>query len=169
MSVPLRKTTTMIYKMLALERSWADRFQATMRKPRQLFVTQSEELVSQVKAYYDQRNPSLALAPRASGSSVPNGCTSQIAKQVDQRESFLPAHEVSKSASPSRYGALRDEDFPMFLSYNEVSNLSWKNALSAVNEALISFADSSMPSTAISSRKGRPLARRLRYCKTCLE
>ncbi|RPD59343.1 hypothetical protein L226DRAFT_495257 [Lentinus tigrinus ALCF2SS1-7] len=111
------KTTTMVYKMISLERSWADRFQLTMRKPRQLFVTQSPELVLKVKEYYDNRSPSLALASHTPGS--PGTAAPETAEQAKQ--SFLGADEVVLNSA--RYGELKDEDFPMFVTYHQLCGL----------------------------------------------
>ena len=51
----------MLFKMLAIEGAWA--MQANgMAKPRQLFVTQSRELVGRVEEYFSQLMESLLTA-----------------------------------------------------------------------------------------------------------
>lgn len=102
--------------MLSLERSWVDRFQATMRKPRQLFVTQSRDLVQKVEEYYVQRSEPLLASRSPETSHNLTDRTNEESLLVDADEEFL-----LNAAIPKRYGALKDDDFPMFLTYDHVS------------------------------------------------
>ncbi|RDX51441.1 hypothetical protein OH76DRAFT_1481370 [Lentinus brumalis] len=112
------KTTTIVYKMLSLERSWVDRFQATMRKPRQLFVTQSRDLVQKVEEYYVQRSEPLLASRSPETSHNLTDRTNEESLLVDADEEFL-----LNAAIPKRYGALKDDDFPMFLTYDHLCRL----------------------------------------------
>ena len=108
----------MVYKILAQERSWADRFQTTMRKPRQLFVTQSQVLVQKVEEYYARRSKS--FTPAHLQRHVKAITT---ADETNERKPLLVDADEEvywNAALPKRYGALRDEDFPMFLTFDHV-------------------------------------------------
>ena len=112
----------MLFKMLAKERSWADRFQASMAKPRQLFVTQSQVLALKVREYFERLTRAFAtagLSPeelRMIANASETKANEARLRMVDEDEEVY-----WNGALPKRYGELKDSDFPMFLTYDRVS------------------------------------------------
>ncbi|KIO30532.1 hypothetical protein M407DRAFT_20420 [Tulasnella calospora MUT 4182] len=107
------KTTTMMFKMLAYEMST----RAAGFPCRQMFVTQSPALAEKVKAYYDKLKKSsldLDSEDRAANSPVIEDFTLDDVRTRDR---------VNTAALPASWKELRDEDFPIFLSYDELCNL----------------------------------------------
>ncbi|KAG9004067.1 hypothetical protein FRB90_011077 [Tulasnella sp. 427] len=107
------KTTTMMFKMLAFEMS-ARQAGSTSR---QMFVTQSPALAEKVKAYYGRlKKQSLDLDSENQDLSSP----------VDDDftlDDLRTRDRVNTAALPECWTKLRDEDFPIFLSYDELCNL----------------------------------------------
>ncbi|KAG8948833.1 hypothetical protein FRC04_009298 [Tulasnella sp. 424] len=106
------KTTTMMFKMLAYELS----AHHAGIPCRQLFVTQSPALAEKVKAYYETlKHNSLDLAPN------------QEAEEQAAPSFTLDDMDVQKrkdgAAAPNSWSKLCDDDFPLFLSYDEASTL----------------------------------------------
>ncbi|KAI0327262.1 hypothetical protein GY45DRAFT_1428013 [Cubamyces sp. BRFM 1775] len=114
------KTTTMLFKMLGIERSW-ESHRDTMAKPRQLFVTQSRVLAEKVEEYFTKLLDSLATANQSATE------LSNIAAQKKVREGQglvdLDEEIYWRGDLPKRYGALKEEHFPMFLTYDQVCRL----------------------------------------------
>ncbi|CDO74781.1 hypothetical protein BN946_scf185001.g29 [Trametes cinnabarina] len=114
------KTTTMLFKMLGIERSW-EGCKESLPKPRQLFVTQSRVLAEKVEEYFAKLHDSLKSAHRT---------TDEIAelsaqKKAKQDQGLVDWDEEVywRGDLPKRYGELRDEHFPMFLTYDHVCRL----------------------------------------------
>ncbi|GBE80111.1 predicted protein [Sparassis crispa] len=113
------KTTTMLFKMLRIERLWhldGDR----LPKPRQLFVTKSRVLAEKVQQHFGQ----LIEAHGAADLSL------QALSAMKTKMNILPsglydADEMADLGSylPKRWTALRDEHFPMFITYDELARL----------------------------------------------
>lgn len=115
-----RKTTTMLFKMLGIERSW-ESYRETMPKPRQLFVTQSRVLAEKVEEYFTKLLESLATANQS-----PKELADLATRKKDQQQQGLVDRDEEiywRGDLPKRYGALKEEHFPMFLTYDHVSNL----------------------------------------------
>ncbi|KAI0369977.1 hypothetical protein BV20DRAFT_330785 [Pilatotrama ljubarskyi] len=114
------KTTTMLFKMLGIERSWGAMGEG-MTKPRQLFVTQSRVLAEKVEDYYRKLQQSLTTA----------GCSHTELKEMaakgsmQRRQRLVDADEEVfwRADLPKRYGALEDDHFPMFLTYDHLCRL----------------------------------------------
>lgn len=114
-----RKTTTMIFKMLGIERTWdqnRDMFQGSISRPRQLFVTQSKVLAEKVEEYYAKLSQSLAAEQRSTQESSKLSTDKEQKGLVDRDEEDLYRGEL-----PKRFGELEDSHFPLFLTYDQVS------------------------------------------------
>ncbi|KAI0696497.1 hypothetical protein C8T65DRAFT_583394 [Cerioporus squamosus] len=109
------KTTTMLFKMLGIERSWED-FRETLFKPRQMFVTQSRVLAEKVEEYFAALFRSL-LAGKETKDEVMRKSVQQ-AILVDKDEEVWHRGDL-----PERFGALSDEHFPMFLTFDQICRL----------------------------------------------
>ncbi|EJF58549.1 hypothetical protein DICSQDRAFT_172899 [Dichomitus squalens LYAD-421 SS1] len=114
------KTTTMLFKMLGIERAW-EMHRDAMPKLRQLFVTQSRVLAEKVEEYFAKLLESLATAARS-----PAELKSLAARQKQQQEQGLVDRDEEicwRGDLPKRYGALKEEHFPMFLTYDHICRL----------------------------------------------
>ncbi|KAL1940597.1 hypothetical protein VTO73DRAFT_8032 [Trametes versicolor] len=129
------KTTTILFKMLGIERSAEAQGVPAVVKPRQLFVTQSRVLADKVAEYYGKLQQSYSTE-----NSTPAELKEMAAKgAVHQRRQRLvdADEEVYWEADlPKRYGALDDGHFPMFLTYEHLCRL-----LESEFNALLSEAD----------------------------
>ena len=107
----------MLFKMLGIERAW-EMHRETTPKPRQLFVTQSRVLAEKVEEYFAKLLESLATAGRS-----PQELKNLVARQKHQQEQGLVDRDEEiywRGDLPKRYGALKEEHFPMFLTYDHV-------------------------------------------------
>ncbi|KAI0369978.1 hypothetical protein BV20DRAFT_945276 [Pilatotrama ljubarskyi] len=114
------KTTTMLFKMLGIERSW-ESCRDTMPKPRQLFVTQSRVLAEKVEEYFAKLLESLATANQS-----PTELAALAARKKNQQQQGLVDRDEEiywRGDLPKRYGALKEEHFPMFLTYDHICRL----------------------------------------------
>jgi len=105
------KTTTMLFKMLSIQR--------TLRghpKPRQVFVTQSRVLATKVGEDFVELMSSLEAA----------GCSPEQLRMLEpdvKRDTGLVDQNDNKrwrSDLPECFSELRDEHFPMFITYDRV-------------------------------------------------
>ena len=107
--------------MLGIERTY-DSMRETMlenfSKPRQIFVTQSRVLAEKVEEYFAKLSESHAAAQRTAEQSVQlaeSKLTSQDQGLVDRDE-----EQYHRGDLPKSYGDLRDEHFPLFLTFDHV-------------------------------------------------
>ena len=103
------KTLTMMYKMVAVERDWVSSWWG-LGKPRQLFVTRSQTLVGEVQRTVKQLLESFQLAHMD---------TQQLRDLWKRRD--VP--EQTPRSLPKKWSDLTDNDFPLFLSFDQVSRL----------------------------------------------
>ncbi|OBZ79118.1 hypothetical protein A0H81_00137 [Grifola frondosa] len=108
------KTTTMMYKMLGIHRAW-ETFHGSMPKPRQLFMTQSRVLANKVQGYFVQLQTSTA-GKQDTAYATEQSQQAQI--MYDQDEEFL-----RQNLLPRRFGELKDEHFPMFITFDHVGHV----------------------------------------------
>jgi hypothetical protein len=107
-----RKTTTMLFKMLGIQRAW-ELSAVDMPKPRQIFVTKSRMLATKVKEYFTKLLESLAMA----------GYTLQeIAELKAQRveDDLIDLDDAPESHVPARYSQFEDKHFPLFVTFDRV-------------------------------------------------
>ncbi|KAI0353177.1 hypothetical protein OH77DRAFT_1497420 [Trametes cingulata] len=101
--------------------------------PRQLFVTQSRVLAEKVEEYYGKLQQSLTTA----------NCSYTELKEIAskgsmrRRERLVDADEEVfwRADMPKRYGALEDEHFPVFLTYDHLCRLLENEFANALSDA----------------------------------
>ncbi|KAG8956483.1 hypothetical protein FRC03_010813 [Tulasnella sp. 419] len=98
------KTTTMIFKMIALEKA-ASQAQMPIR---QVFVTQSAVLAKRVAAVFDQHRSLSAQALQPDDFSILD-----LVDEVIEAESTLP----------SQWSLVKQEDFPLFVTFEQLCRL----------------------------------------------
>ncbi len=111
----LRKTTTMLFKILGLERAWASTgSENSTGRPRQMFITQSIKLAEKVKEAYRDMCKSLSEAEqRLWGESITPPAN-------ETESSGLRNKDEEASRSTKRYSDLDDHDFPFFCTLDQV-------------------------------------------------
>ena len=120
------KTTTMLFKMLGIHRIWKMHPDMGL-KPRQLFITQSRVLARKVEEYFGKLLSSLEDA----------ACSSEELrmreKNIEQEADFIDQDDNQqwRSDLPQNFSELRDEHFPLFITYDRVR-------ISSSSEGLVS-------------------------------
>jgi len=128
------KTTTMVFKMLAVE--WSSQSNKHTPKPRQLFVTQSQTLAEKVKEYFLKlfRSKEAATMSPSELKKFAAFEHARIRKRKDE-ENMALVHpedlEGRKNHLPERFSLLRDEHFPLFITYNDLCTLLEADLLSS--------------------------------------
>jgi len=108
----------MLFKMLGIERAYLLR-KETMSKPRQIFVTQSRVLAGKVDEYFQKLLESLNASDKSREELV------QLAakRRVDNESGGLVDLDDDdnwRSDLPAKFSKLRDEHFPLFLTFDKV-------------------------------------------------
>ncbi|EPQ56620.1 P-loop containing nucleoside triphosphate hydrolase protein [Gloeophyllum trabeum ATCC 11539] len=115
------KTTTMLFKMLGIQRSW-EQHSFSMPKPRQIFVTRSPILAVKVEEYFTKLLKSLGIA-----SSKPRDLVQgdDIAGdlQVVRTLADLDENAEWRVDLPKRFSLLRPEHFPLFISFDHLCSM----------------------------------------------
>jgi hypothetical protein len=115
-----RKTTTMLFKMLGIERAWAMNSENDLPKPRQLFITQSRVLAGKVEGYFSKLMESLAT-----GSYSPRELANIAKKKQALRGEKELVHVDDKvnwrDDLPERFSLLEERHFPLFITFDRVS------------------------------------------------
>ncbi|KAG1862479.1 P-loop containing nucleoside triphosphate hydrolase protein [Suillus tomentosus] len=116
------KTTTMLFKILDIQRAWE---MSDMPKPRQIFVTKSRVLATKVEEYFTKLLGSLALA----------GYTLQElarmkAKSVQEGLVDLDDLPESQKNIPMKYSELEDQHFPLFVTFDRLVKMIAADILS---------------------------------------
>ncbi|KAH9949529.1 hypothetical protein B0H21DRAFT_728406 [Amylocystis lapponica] len=114
------KTTTMMFKMLGIERS-AQAYGDTLLKPRQLFVTQSRVLAEKVEQFFAKLLGALNtsnLSPRELEKMSVIGKVKEEQGLVDLDEEIARRGDL-----PKRFSELVDDHFPMFATFDQVCSL----------------------------------------------
>jgi len=118
----------MLFKMLGIERAFKLK-QGSMDKPRQIFVTQSRVLASKVEEYFSKLLDSLSTAGRS---------TQELVQLAKERKSQSGEHGLIdldddidwRADLPSKFSLLKDEHFPLFLTFDRVRKLTFSTDLS---------------------------------------
>ena len=108
----------MLFKMLGIERAFRLKGES-MVKPRQMFVTQSRVLAGRVEEYFVKLLDSLSTAGKSKQelAELVKGKTSQH----EENGLFDVDDDVHWRADlPSRFSLLKDEHFPLFLTFDRV-------------------------------------------------
>ncbi|KIK18633.1 hypothetical protein PISMIDRAFT_109068 [Pisolithus microcarpus 441] len=118
------KTTTMLFKMLGIQRAWQlhsegfDTSRPDMPRPRQIFVTKSSMLANKVEEYFMKLLESLSLA----------GCTLEELARLNSRHvdrGLVDSDDApdTQSGIPQRYSELEDHHFPLFLTFDRLARM----------------------------------------------
>ena len=113
-----RKTTTMLFKMLGIQRAF-ENLKGTMHKPRQVFVTQSRVLAVKVEEYFTKLLDSLATGNKTK-EELAEMVKSKRQQQQDEGLVDIDDDQNWRPDLPSKYSELRDEHFPLFLTFDKV-------------------------------------------------
>ncbi|KAI6167428.1 P-loop containing nucleoside triphosphate hydrolase protein [Pisolithus thermaeus] len=116
------KTTTMLFKMLGIQRAWQLRSEDSedfdIPRPKQIFVTKSRMLANKVEEYFVKLLQSLSLA----------GCTLEELARLQSRHvdrGLVDDDDVpdAQSGIPQRYSELEDHHFPLFLTFDQLARM----------------------------------------------
>ncbi|KAF8139771.1 hypothetical protein EV363DRAFT_1497668, partial [Boletus edulis] len=116
------KTTTMLFKMLGIQRAW-EMQTSGMPKPRQIFVTKSRVLATKVEEYFVKLLESLALA----------GYSLQDLKRMQTRDTdsgLVDVDDQERADIPQRYSALEENHFPLFVTFDQLAKMIAVDVLS---------------------------------------
>ena len=119
------KTTTMLYKMLGIERAW-EQFPDMWDRPRQIFVTQSRVLATKVKEYFSQYMLSLKAASYSTEELQAMG--ENFGKEMKLID--MDDIEEWRPDLPMKFSDLVPEHFPLFITYSRVRNQLYHGFLS---------------------------------------
>jgi hypothetical protein len=114
------KTTTMLFKMLGLERTFSMLSDGQSPKPRQLFVTKSPVLATRVEDYFARLLASLKAGQmseaelRELAKSAPHGALNAPKSMIHKKDMRW------KAGLPKRFSQLQEEHFPLFLTFDRV-------------------------------------------------
>ncbi|KAK7034640.1 hypothetical protein VNI00_012282 [Paramarasmius palmivorus] len=118
------KTATMMWKMFGIELTHQDRrFSEAISRPRQVFITQSRSLATRVEESYAK----LTKALTTHGKNLKQ-LKEIAAEQKDriQHQTGLVDHDEEedyRSSLPARFSQLRDEHFPLFVTFDKLCKL----------------------------------------------
>ncbi|KAI0935696.1 hypothetical protein AcV5_004043 [Taiwanofungus camphoratus] len=114
------KTTTMLFKMLGIERSW-QACKAVLPKPRQLFVTQSRVLAEKVQEFFLKLYESLSTADKSPDELIKIAAT----RQAQQEQGLVDLDEEIERRGdlPKTFGELKDDHFPLFVTFDHLCRL----------------------------------------------
>ncbi|KIN94542.1 hypothetical protein M404DRAFT_380086 [Pisolithus tinctorius Marx 270] len=121
------KTTTMLFKMLGIQRAWQLQSESSgMPRPRQIFVTKSPVLANKVEEYFVKLLESLSLA----------GYTLEELARLQPRNMDLELVDTddvpdAQSGIPQRYSELEDHHFPLFLTFDRLARMIAADILEA--------------------------------------
>ncbi|KAI6137063.1 hypothetical protein F5141DRAFT_66140 [Pisolithus sp. B1] len=118
------KTTTMLFKMLGIQRAWQlhsegfDISRPDLPRPRQIFVTKSSMLANKVEEYFMKLLESLSLA----------GCTLEELARLNSRHAdrgLVDNDDApdTQTGIPQRYSELEDHHFPLFLTFDRLARM----------------------------------------------
>jgi len=101
----------MLFKMLGIQRAWEMQMSG-MPKPRQIFVTKSRGLATNVEKDFTKLLESLALA----------GYSLEELKRMQARNTesgLVDVDDEDQTDIPQRYSALEENHFPLFVTFDK--------------------------------------------------
>jgi hypothetical protein len=113
----------MLFKMFGIERAWELHMHAEdAPKLRQLFVTRSWMLAGKVEEYFSKLMKSLSTASKSPQQLI------EITRAQDAAQEQEGLVDIDDTANwrndlPTRYSLLKDEHFPLFLTFDHASYL----------------------------------------------
>jgi hypothetical protein len=121
----------MLFKMLAIERAYAQQSKSlSIARPRQVFVTQSRVLATRVEEAFSKLMASLAATNKSQ----------EGLKELAEQQKLSGLCDVDddvtwKADLPEMFSSLKDEHFPLFLTFDRVRVPVW----SVVASLLINY------------------------------
>ena len=106
----------MLFKMVAIESAWAQYGCDVGMRPRQLFVTRSQNLANKVRESFASLHRTHVLDSAIATSAAING--------LDSTHQSGWTEEM-----PSSFSDLRDAHFPLFIAFDSVSGTLEQNAM----------------------------------------
>ena len=126
------KTTTMLFKMLGIQRIW-EKYPDMGPRPRQVFITQSRVLAMKVEEEFSNLISSLNAATCSPKE------LRRMKRDVEQEIEYVDQDDNKRWRSdlPERFSELSDDHFPLFITYDQVRiPLSSKHPISPLYEKL---------------------------------
>jgi len=111
------KTTTILFKMLGIERAWRQSPVMWDRiRPHQIFITQSRVLATKVEEYFSQLMLSLDAASHSPEE------LQTMAINPEKEMAFIDLDDIDqwRPDLPRKFSELTDENFPLFITYDQV-------------------------------------------------
>lgn len=114
----IRKTTTMLFKMLLVERTF-QLMESDLPRPRQVFVTKSRMLAKKVQEYFSKLASSLVMASQTFAELM------RLPKSAQYQEDDLGLVDVDdiidwRSDLPAKFSELEEKHFPLFITFDGV-------------------------------------------------
>ncbi|KAI0791849.1 hypothetical protein C8Q75DRAFT_57347 [Abortiporus biennis] len=114
------KTTTMLFKMLGIERSY-DSHDKDLLRPRQLFVTQSQVLADKVQEYYFKLSESHTAGKLSIKEYAALAARTKARKDIGLVNRDEEAYHYDDL--PKKFSELQDSHFPLFLRFDHLCRL----------------------------------------------
>ena len=111
----------MLLKIFGIECSWEKMQEDSaepLTRPRQMFVTQSRVLAERVEEYYRKLAESITASRRTAQESSKLAAVKK--DRLTQGLVNRDEEEIFHGTLPQRYGDLAAEDFPLFVTYDQV-------------------------------------------------
>ncbi|KAJ2931128.1 hypothetical protein H1R20_g5904, partial [Candolleomyces eurysporus] len=118
------KTTTMLFKMLGIERAYTQQSEISLvARPRQIFVTQSRVLATRVEEYFSKLLQSLAVAKKSKEELKEIAEKKELQNEGDSMLYDADDDVTWKACLPQKFSLLQDEHFPLFLTFERLCQL----------------------------------------------
>ncbi|KAG7450840.1 uncharacterized protein BT62DRAFT_1001654 [Guyanagaster necrorhizus] len=119
-SIGTGKTTTMLFKMLLIERTF-QLMESDLPRPRQVFITKSRILAKKVQEYFVKLSSSLTIASRPSVDlmNLPR------APQYQDDSGLIDVDDVVnwRTDLPAKYSDLKEKHFPLFITFDGLCDM----------------------------------------------
>ncbi|KAK0198135.1 hypothetical protein F5146DRAFT_995722 [Armillaria mellea] len=115
------KTTTMLFKMLLVERTF-QLMESDLPRPRQVFVTKSRMLAKKVQEYFSKLSSSLAMASQTFAELM------RLPKSDQYQEDEVGLVDVDdivdwRSDLPAKFSELEEKHFPLFITFDGLCDM----------------------------------------------
>ncbi|KAJ2932243.1 hypothetical protein H1R20_g4868, partial [Candolleomyces eurysporus] len=118
------KTTTALFKMLGIECAYTQQSETlSVARPRQIFVTQSRVLVTRVEESFSKLLGSLEVTKKSKKELKELAGQQQLQKEGDGVLYDVEDDVTWKAGLPKKFSLLKDEHFPLFLTFDRLCQL----------------------------------------------
>ncbi|KAI0809031.1 P-loop containing nucleoside triphosphate hydrolase protein [Irpex lacteus] len=115
------KTTAMLFKMLAVEQAHETSSGDGRTRPRQLFVTQAQDLVENIERHYFKLGMCQTAAQRTARESSKLAATQNHEASRDLFDK--DEEEICRGTLPLAFSELTDQNFPLFITFDHLCRL----------------------------------------------